>query len=200
MGKLILVRHGESELNTENIFFGHLDPKLTKQGVDQAQKTKEILSEVNYKKIYSSPLKRALETTEIINMSENKINLVEELKELNFGILEGLTYKEILKKYPEDALKWEKDWQTYDYQTGESVQQLQKRCVSFVESLDLSEGNIIAVCHWGVINCILSHYFSGGLEGYWKFSPNYAGITVIEFTDGYPILKGINIGDVDGII
>ncbi|MEI6857374.1 histidine phosphatase family protein [Psychrilyobacter sp.] len=200
MGKLILVRHGESELNIENIFFGHLDPKLTKKGTNQAQRTKEILSSINYKKIYSSPLKRAVETAEIINVKNYDLNLVEELKELNFGILEGLTYEEILKKYPEDALKWKENWQTYDYQTGESVQQLQERCVNFVESLDFSGENIVAVCHWGVINCILSHYFSGGLDGYWKFAPNYAGIIVIEFTDGYPILKGINIGDVDGII
>lgn len=200
MGKLILVRHGESELNMENIFFGHLDPKLTEKGRSQALRTKKILSNINYKKIYSSPLKRAVETAEIINIKKYDLNFVEELKELNFGILEGLTYEEILKKHPEDAVKWKENWQTYDYQTGESVQQLQERCVNFVESLDFSGENIVAVCHWGVINCILSHYFSGGLEGYWKFAPNYAGIIVIEFTDGYPILKGINIGDVDGII
>lgn len=200
MGKLILVRHGESELNMENIFFGHLDPKLTEKGQGQAQKTKEILSNIDYKEIYSSPLKRAAETAEIINIKKNDLNLVDDLKELNFGILEGLTYEEILKKHPEDALEWKENWQTYDYQTGESVQQLQKRCVKFVESLDFSKGNIVAVCHWGVINCILSHYFSGELKGYWKYAPNYAGIIVIEFADGYPVLKGINIGDVDGII
>ena len=200
MGKLILVRHGESELNMENIFFGHLDPKLTKKGEDQAQRTKKILSDIDYKKIYSSPLKRAVETAEIINIKKYDLNLVEELKELNFGILEGLTYEEILKKHPEAAVEWKENWQTYNYQTGESVEQLQERSVNFIESLDFSGENIVAVCHWGVINCILSHYFSGGLEGYWKFSPNYAGIIVIEFTEGYPILKGINIGDVDGII
>lgn len=200
MGKLVLVRHGESELNKENIFFGHLDPKLTEKGQGQALRTKEILSSIEYKEIYSSPLKRAAETAEIINIKNYDLNLVEELKELNFGVLEGLTYEEILEKHPEDAVEWKENWQTYDYKTGESVQQLQERCVSFVESLDLSGGNIVAVCHWGVINCILSYYFSGGLNGYWKFAPNYAGIIVIEFTDGYPILKGINIGDVDGII
>jgi alpha-ribazole phosphatase len=70
MGKLILVRHGESELNMENIFFGHLDPKLTEKGQGQAQKTKEILSNINYKEIYSSPLKRAVETAEIINIKK----------------------------------------------------------------------------------------------------------------------------------
>jgi len=200
MGKLVLVRHGESELNKENIFFGHLDPKLTEKGQDQALRTKEILSDIEYKEIYSSPLKRAAQTAEIINIKKYNLNFAEELKELNFGILEGLTYEEILEKHPEDAVEWKDNWQTYDYQTGESVQQLQERCVNFVESLDLSNGNVVAVCHWGVINCILSYYFSGGLNGYWKFAPNYAGIIVIEFTDGYPILKGINIGDVDGII
>ena len=200
MGKLVLVRHGESELNMENIFFGHLDPKLTEKGQSQALKAKEILSNIDYKKIYSSPLTRAIETAEIINIKKYNLNLVEELKELNFGILEGLTYEEILKKHPKDVIEWKENWRTYDYQTGESVQQLQKRSVNFVKSLDLSTGNIVMVCHWGVINCILSYYFSGGLNGYWKFAPNYAGIIVIEFTDGYPVLKGINIGDVDGII
>jgi alpha-ribazole phosphatase len=200
MGKLILVRHGESELNIENIFFGHLDPKLTKKGEDQVRRTKEIFSNISYKNIYSSPLKRAVETAEIINVKDYDINLVEDLKELNFGILEGLTYEEILKKYPEDAVKWKENWKTYNYQTGESVQQLQERCINFIQSLDFSRENIVVVCHWGVINCILSYYFSGGLEGYWKFASNYAGITVIEFIDGYPVLKGINIGDVDGII
>jgi len=200
MGKLILVRHGESELNIENIFFGHLDPKLTKKGENQARRTKEIISTINYKNIYSSPLKRTIETAKIINTKNYHINLVENLKELNFGILEGLTYEEILKKHPEDAIKWKENWKTYNYQTGESVQQLQKRCIKFIESLDFSGGNIVVVCHWGVINCILSYYFSGGLEGYWKFAPNYGGVAIIEFIDGYPVLKGINIGDVNEII
>ena len=200
MGKLILIRHGESELNKENLFFGHLDPKLTKNGKRQAHKTKEILSTIKYSKIYTSPLKRAYETAEIINIRKCNLNLVEELKELNFGILEGLTYEEILKKYPKDALEWTENWQTYNYRTGESVKQLQERSINFIESLKFGDENIMVVCHWGVINCILSYYFSSGLDGYWKFSPNYAGIIVIEFIDGYPILKGINIGDVDGII
>ena len=75
MGKLILVRHGESELNIENIFFGHLDPKLTKKGENQAKKTKEVFSTINYKNIYSSPLKRAVETAKIINIKNYDINL-----------------------------------------------------------------------------------------------------------------------------
>lgn len=200
MGKLILVRHGESELNKANLFFGQLDPELTEEGVKQAYKAKEILKDAKYSTIYTSPLKRASKTAKIINNDRLEINKKDNLKELNFGILEGLGYEEILKKYPVAAKEWEDNWKTYNYETGESVEELQNRVINFIESLDFENKNIVVVCHFGVINCILSHYFSKKLEGYWKFSPNYAGISVIEFANGFPILKGINIGDIHGII
>jgi len=200
VGKLILVRHGESELNKANLFFGQLDPELTKEGVIQAEKTKEILKDAKYSEIYTSPLKRAKKTAEIININNLEIRESNSLKELNFGILEGLAYEEILKKYPDSAKEWEENWETYNYETGESVEELQIRVIEFIESLDLENKNIVVVCHFGVISCIFSHYFSNKLEGYWKFAPNYAGISVIEFTQKFPILKGFNIGDIHGII
>ena len=66
MGKLILVRHGETELNREKKFFGWLDPSLNKTGKHQAflagKKIEKILEGKESVKIYTSPLKRALET------------------------------------------------------------------------------------------------------------------------------------------
>jgi alpha-ribazole phosphatase len=195
MGRLILVRHGKSELNKDNIFFGQLDPDLTKKGKSQANNTKEIMRKVNYTKIYSSPLKRALNTANIINVKDLNIELQDELQELNFGIFEGLTYDEILKIYPVEAKKWETSWKTYNYEVGESVKELQKRVISFIDTLDLGNEDIVLVTHWGVINCILSHYFSGELNGYWKYAPNYAGVSIIEFENNFPILRGFNIGE-----
>ncbi len=200
MGNLILIRHGESELNKEGIFFGQLDPNLTEKGREQGAKARKILKGIEYEKIYTSPLKRALETAEIININQKELIFEDRLKELNFGILEGMTYDEILKKYPKEAKKLEEEWQTYNYQTGESLLELQKRVIDFIKSIDLGGKNIILVCHWGVINSILSYYFSKDLNGYWKYSPNYAGITIIEFTNNYPILKGLNVGEINGII
>ena len=75
-----------------------------------------------------------------------------------------------------------------------SVLELQKRAIKFIdEKIDLNEDTVL-VTHWGVINTILSYYFSNGLDSYWKFSVENGGIVVIEFLDGYPILKGLNIG------
>ncbi|MEG0069082.1 histidine phosphatase family protein [Cetobacterium sp.] len=194
MGKIILVRHGETELNTAGVFFGIMDPELTERGIEQAKRAKKVLEDLEYHKIYASDLKRAKETAEIINCKDIDMILTEDLREINFGIFEGYKYEELLEKYPIEVKKSQEDWKNYNYETGESVLQLQKRAINFIEKeLDLYK-NTVLVTHWGVINTILSYYFSDGLDAYWKFSVKNGGIVIIEFSDGYPILKGLNIG------
>lgn len=194
MGKIVLVRHGESKLNIEGVYYGVLDPELTEKGKEQAVKTREILKNINYEKIYASDLKRAIDTAEIVNYKKLEVLIDQELRELNFGIFEGYSYKELLEKYPEELKKSQSNWENYNYITGESVLELQKRAVNFIEKKVDLDGTTVLVTHWGVINTILSHYFSNGLESYWKFSVENGGIVIIEFSEGYPILKGLNIG------
>lgn len=194
MGRVILVRHGESEMNRDGIFFGWLDPKLTEKGIEQARGAKSVIEKFKYDEIYSSDLSRARETAEIVNYQGLSLKISEELRELNFGIFEGLTYSEINEKYPVEVEFWKKEWKSYNYEHGENVTQLQKRAVDFLDKLDKEEKDIVVVTHWGVINCILSHYITGGLDGYWKFALNTGGVSVLEFRDGFPVLKGLNIG------
>ncbi|MGL5356344.1 MAG: histidine phosphatase family protein [Cetobacterium sp.] len=194
MGKIILVRHGESELNTKGVYYGSLNPSLTDLGKEQAKNTRNILGNIDYHTIYASDLKRAFDTASIVNVKNLEIFIDKDLRELNFGIFEGFTYKELKEKYPEELEKSQKDWENYNYLTGESVLQLQNRAIDFIkQKVNLNE-NTVLVTHWGVINTILSYYFSKGLDAYWKFSVKNAGVVIIEFSDGYPILKGLNIG------
>ncbi|MGL6154958.1 histidine phosphatase family protein [Cetobacterium sp. SF1] len=196
MGKLILVRHGETKMNAQGIYFGHLDPELNLLGKEQAKETRKILEKLNfnYDFLYTSDLKRAYETAEILNYNKKNIILAQELREINFGIFEGFSYEELKLKYPDELTKCEKNWEDYNYLTGESVKELQNRSVEFIKNnLDLNKINIV-VTHWGVINTLLSYYFSNGLESYWKYSVNNGGIVIIEFSNGFPILKGLNIG------
>lgn len=194
MGRLILVRHGESQLNRDGIFYGQLDPELTEKGVRQAEEAKEVLRDFHYDEIYVSDLVRARDTARILNHRELEVIETERLRELNFGIFEGLKYDEILEKYPEEEALWREQWQDYDYENGESVRELQKRAVEFVEEKIEEDKDILVVAHWGVINCVLSHYLTGGLEGYWKFATDNCGIAVINFRDKFPVLEGLNIG------
>ncbi len=194
MGRLILVRHGESQLNRDGIFYGQLDPELTEKGVRQAEEAREVLRDLHYDEIYVSDLVRARDTARILNHRELELTETERLRELNFGIFEGLKYEEILEKYPEEEVLWREQWQDYDYENGESVRELQRRAVDFVEEKIEEDKDILVVAHWGVINCVLSHYLTGGLEGYWKFATDNCGIAVINFRDKFPVLEGLNIG------
>lgn len=198
MGKLILVRHGETELNKEKKFFGWLDPELNETGKCQARKSKntieKILRDNARAKTYTSPLKRAVETCAIISGKDSEWQVTHTLKEINFGIFEGFSYEEILEKYPHQSKIAFTKWEDYNFETGESPRELQKRVVSFIErEINLGENNIV-VSHWGVINSILSYFFSKDLEAYWKFSLKNGGIAVINFSEGFPVLEGFNIG------
>ncbi|MGL5088210.1 MAG: histidine phosphatase family protein [Cetobacterium sp.] len=194
MGKVILIRHGESELNAKGVYYGSLDPSLTELGKEQAKNTRDILKNIDYHRIYASDLKRAFDTASIVNVKGLDIVIDKGLRELNFGVFEGFTFEEIQTKYPKELEESQKNWENYNYVTGESVVELQNRAIDFIaQNINLNE-NTILVTHWGVINTILSHYFSKGLDAYWKFSVKNAGVVIIEFLDGYPILKGLNIG------
>lgn len=194
MGKLIIVRHGQTQMNVEGIFFGKLDPELNAKGKEQCETARKILEErYTYDAVYSSDLKRASETAEIVNYLGLPITLDKRLQEIDFGIFEGLSYEEIQKKYPVECEKSKNEWRTFDFVTGESLEILQQRAVEFVESLDKTKDNLV-VTHWGVINCILSWYFADKLESYWKYNINNGGICIMEFADDFPILKGLNIG------
>ncbi|WP_300392268.1 histidine phosphatase family protein [Fusobacterium sp.] len=196
MGKLILVRHGQTDMNKDQLYYGKIDVPINEVGREQAKKACENLInlKIDYDKIYSSNQIRAYETATIVNYKNIEIEKNEKIQEMNFGIFEGLKYKDVMEKFPEEMELLKKDWKTYSYITGESPFQLQKRVVEFLNSIDKSKNNLV-VTHWGVICSLLSWLFSNELDGYWKFQVENGGIVVINFVDNdYPVLCGFNIG------
>lgn len=186
MAKILLVRHGESHLNSGKFFFGWLNPDLTEVGRIQAA---DLIGKIgHYDKIYASPLIRAYHSAEIINSKSLVIETDERLKEINFGIFEGLSYIEIVKKYPKEAKKWEKQGINYVYKKGESIQEFTGRVCQFIDEIKNTDETYLIVTHFGVINAILACYISNNLESFWKFKSSLGSVSVIEFDKGYPIL------------
>lgn len=179
MGKLILVRHGQTEMNAQNLYFGKLNPPLNDLGISQAYQAKEKLLNIDYDNIYSSPLERARQTAEICNYLDKDIIFDSNLEEINFGIFEGLNFKGISEKYPNEVKKMEEDWKSYNYITGESPKEMFQRAISFLKILDFSKTNLI-VAHCGIINCIVSYFISGSLDAYWKFKIKNGSIAIFE--------------------
>ena len=127
--EIYLLRHGESELNKEKIYFGHLNPPLTKKGEESISTLKDFF----YKDIdvvISSDLKRCYQSSLLFNKNIN-IKVDTRLRELNFGIFEGHSYEELNKKFPKESNSFFKGNHKYVIPKGESINMLFDRCIDF---------------------------------------------------------------------
>lgn len=196
MIELILVRHGETDSNKKGTYCGWTDVELNEEGIKQACSARDKLKGIKVDAIFSSPLKRAFRTAEIINENFNLgIDCVEALKERNFGVWEDLSYRDICDRFPEQIKLWEADWANYCIEGGESVIQAYDRVITFVDGLIKNNkyGVFLLVTHLGCIRNILSHLLGMGTEGSWRFRVGNGSITRIEINDeGYAYLTLLN--------
>lgn len=103
MKHVYFFRHGETVLNAQQVLQGHIAfPELNEKGIEQAKTIIQKLKDVPLQVIYSSPLKRARQTADIVNTQFN-VPIIEDarLKEMCLGDLEGMTVCEAKTKYPE---------------------------------------------------------------------------------------------------
>ena len=116
MTKLILTRHGQSVWNAENRFTGWVDVDLSDKGVDEAEKSGQIIKDLNISIdiSYTSYLKRAIKTLTTIlkkNNLELKFNTAWQLNERHYGSLTGLNKEETKKKIGEEQFKkYRRSW------------------------------------------------------------------------------------------
>jgi len=146
---IYLVRHG---LDDERYIGGYSDISLIKEGIEQIIRTRDYIidNKLPIKKIYSSDIKRAKETTDIINEKlQKEVTYLNKLREQDKGLLTGLKKVIAYTKYPEFTSV---NNPQICYPNGESLQDLYNRIVIFLE--ELTEDEILLVTHRGVINMI----------------------------------------------
>ena len=116
MGKLIAIRHGQSTWNAENRFTGWVDVDLSEKGIQEAEKSGKLLKELNlnYDICFTSYLKRAIKTLEIVLKvlgKDIKYKKAWELNERHYGALTGLNKAETKKKLGEEQFKkYRRSW------------------------------------------------------------------------------------------
>jgi 2,3-bisphosphoglycerate-dependent phosphoglycerate mutase len=117
MSKLILTRHGQSLWNAENRFTGWVDVDLSSRGIDEAKKAGDLIKSLNIQLdvFFTSYLKRAIRTLDIILKQNNKSNVKYfkswEINERHYGSLTGLNKDEVKKKLGDAQLKkYRRSW------------------------------------------------------------------------------------------
>jgi broad specificity phosphatase PhoE len=189
--RITLIRHGITEWNKSGRYCGCKDIALSKDGQSQAKKLAKRLEAATFDKIYSSDRKRALQTARII-FKKARIIKVTSLREINFGILEGLRHKEIMKKYPSVYKRWLNDPYQDCIPRAEAMSVFKKRVKRGIEKIiRLNAGKDLAiVCHGGVIGIFVSSILKK--NDFWCYVPKGASLTVVEYKDGKPKIKKFN--------
>jgi broad specificity phosphatase PhoE len=154
----VLVRHGETDWNRERRFQGHADALLNEAGRRQAEALGGMLADEHFAAVYSSPLRRSLETAEIVAA---RLHLPVEprdgLMEVDVGSWSGLTTAEVEQKFPDGFSHWV-ETRAGGWTDGETYDQLGERVVR--DLLELAERhpgeNVLAVTHGGPIRSVLA--------------------------------------------
>jgi len=148
MTKMIFVRHGQSEANLAKIFAGHTDIPLTELGRCQAENTARFLKDYPIDVIYASDLLRAMQTAEpTAQMHGLEIIPNERLREIYAGDWEGVSFSDLLEKYPKEfGDVWRNDCGRAHPENGESVLALSERIYAEVDRLAaLHRGGCVAI-------------------------------------------------------
>ena len=183
MAKLILVRHGDTALNSRERYWGASDIKLSEDGVRQAEQLRSRLADEKIDIIYSSKLQRASHTAKII-ASEHWLEVIacSELRETNFGDVEGLTFDEINRRFPDLSELWTSWSLQLKFPNGEGVRDLNVRVSMFLDRLQKHAVNetILVVAHAGPLRLLVCRLLGMELQNSRKIRIGLASISVIE--------------------
>lgn len=185
---IVFVRHGRTRINQEGRYGGFLDTEISEEGIAEIKRTEEHLRDIEFDAVYASPLKRAVQSASILR---SDFIVDDRLREMNFGIFEGLSYKETLERYPNESKCWGEDYINYCLPDGESMKQVYDRTMDFIKSMDKSMKRVLVVTHGGIIGCALSSMFNG-CGDFFKFKIVHGTATVISVSEDFSFIKGMN--------
>jgi broad specificity phosphatase PhoE len=183
--ELILVRHGETPFNKERKVQGITDIELNDTGLRQAHQLALALKDHEIHLIYSSPLKRAYVTAEVINQFHDvPIHRRSGLIEMDQGDFEGLSFQELMACEKDFLRRWIADPAITKMPNGESFIEVQERAWNAIEDIILRAENAVVVSHNFTIAAILCKIKCADLSKCRNFCVETASKTIVQFTNG----------------
>ena len=190
--KFLFVRHGKTHFNEINLTQGWCDSPLSKLGVKQVENMSLQLKDYSINKAYTSPLGRAVETSEIILQCHNIAPIYDKrLQEVNFGILEGIN-TQLVKKLHVENTDWmdtlEMDYRPYK---GEDLHDVINKHIEFLNDIIASskeDDTVLIVGHgcslYGLVKTLIPH------DERLRFPDNATAI-IVDYKEGHYSLDTI---------
>jgi len=192
--RIILVRHGSTEWNDKDVFRGRVDISLDKIGIQQAYAIANRLSVLDVSAVYSSPLKRALETAQII-ATKLKVNIKAEdsLVDFDFGKWQGLSTREVQKQFPQAYKQWLSEPHLVKIPGAENLSDVRNRITKMLfETLIKEKNDIVVVSHRIVNKMLICAALSLDDSYFWQIKQDVAAISILDYRDGVFTLSLLN--------
>jgi broad specificity phosphatase PhoE len=192
--RLIFVRHGEPDEAMRDRIYGRLDPQLSERGRAHAAEIASQLAAEPISALYASPQLRARETAAPLAARLGQEPALEpDLREIDFGELEGLSLAEAVERYPVQA-NWMIAPGAAEFPGGESVAALWARAAAVAHAIaGRHDAATVAVfTHAVVIRAILADTLRMPPDAMFRLDQSYGGISVVEWFDGNPFVRVVN--------
>ncbi len=161
MTRFYLIRHGQTFWNQENRMQGQHETDLTPLGEMQAVALGKRLKDVTFDKVYSSPLRRCVKTTQLI-LGGRKIPVTydDALKEILMGDWQGILIDELKEKFPEETDLFWNHPEKHQRPTCETYEEVRKRAGKFMEETAAENPgkNILVVTHGALLKTLYTYF------------------------------------------
>jgi broad specificity phosphatase PhoE len=195
MLEIILARHGETDWNAAEVFRGRIDVELNETGMKQAELLGAYLSEAKIDALYSSPLKRALKTAEVIaGYQALEVNIMGGLIDFDYGEWQGLSHQEVKDRYQELYAQWLSHPELVRMPAGESLEDVRKRVMVLLSDITggYCEGRVVLVSHRVVNKVLICALLGLDNSHFWSIRLDTCGITGFNYEGGRFILTRHN--------
>jgi probable phosphoglycerate mutase len=188
MTKIYITRHGETEWNTQRRFQGQHDSPLTERGIMQVNLLSEYLQKIPITAIYASSCNRAVVTANIINSNKNlPLCVCDELREINFGVWEGMSTAEVKDKYPDDFQKYFYSPDKYiPNNGGETFDEVRLRLLKKIEEIVSAHPNetVLIVTHGNTLRILHAYFTDCSLSAIWNLLAPPASLSLVVANGG----------------
>jgi probable phosphoglycerate mutase len=191
MNELYIMRHGETEWNSEKRYQGQMDSDLTEFGKQGTLLQKDKIQGIYFKTVYCSPLGRTRSTMNLLKPCSTEIIYDERLMEICLGALQGKTHQELSEQEKIAQHTFWSDPENFDIDGGETMVDLEKRVQSFLTDLNKKEGPILIITHTVIIKMMLKILESRPLAKLWDAPYLHPGTILVLHKDKKPYIQEV---------
>jgi broad specificity phosphatase PhoE len=195
MTKIILIRHGETDWNRDQVFRGRIDVALNEVGLTQARALQGSLHDSEIDGMYSSPLSRAFETASILGEKRNvDVNTEEGLIDVDFGKWQGLSHQKVKEEYNDLYETWRTQPHAVTFPEGETLKEVRRRSMEALEKVikDNPGKTLALVSHRVVLKVVLCAIMGLELSHFWYLRQDTCALNRFEYRDGNYFLTLLN--------